>query len=263
MVSSMRLCVSVFLLCVLVSGVLFFGFVIAFDRVDAASVAKLSAPELVSVTYTDYSYDVPASTSVDPFTGKIVENPAYRVENRTLTFVINKKNSITNHSQYSYYTIRMKGSFSNEWNTIANRAIPNSDSPLTSVMLTLPSPETILSGDSGHSYYYPSEGKADFQVQTQEWGQVPSELGPPFESSHIETLLAESDWSNTKTIDFGQYSDNGTSNPPKNPSNPTLPSTIPKFRELIVIAVLCAIIAILTTVLIHKNLASKIESVDR
>jgi hypothetical protein len=236
--------------------------------VAGASVDKLPTPELVSVTYSDYSYDVPASTSVDSFTGKTIEHPAYHVDNRTLTFVINKKNISTDPSSYLYYIIRMKGSFSNEWNTITSRIKPELNSPLTTVVLTLPSPETILSGDADQIYHYPLEGKADFQVQAQEWGQIPSELGPPFESSHVETLFAASDWSNIKTVTFGQNSGNGTSNQP----NPNLSPTsslnqsesqndaklaVLNLPELVLVTALCIIIVMLLIALMYKRNRAK------
>ena len=109
----MKIITNVFLLCILVN-VLFFGFVVGFDTVHADSVAKLPAPELVSVTYNDYSYDVLASTSIDPFTGKTVEHLGYHVDNRTLTLVINKKNIDLSTHRTCYY-IQIRGSFSNEW----------------------------------------------------------------------------------------------------------------------------------------------------
>ncbi|MCL2643413.1 MAG: hypothetical protein FWD52_07910 [Candidatus Bathyarchaeota archaeon] len=255
----MKTIVKVLLLCIL-GYALIFGFAVDFDTVQAGTVTKLPTPELVSVTYNDYSYNVPASTSKDPFTGKTIENPAYHVDNRTLTFVINKKNISTDPGGYFYYLIRMKGAFSNEWNTITSKSILDRTSPLTTVVLTLPSPETILSGDSGQSYRYPLEGKADFQVQAQEWGQVPTELGPPFESSHVETLLAKSDWSNIKTITFGQHLDNENSKQP-NPTSPadqtesqtnTNPTKL-NLSELALLATLCTITVTLTIALRHKK----------
>ncbi|MCL2642621.1 MAG: hypothetical protein FWD52_03800 [Candidatus Bathyarchaeota archaeon] len=263
----------VFLSCVLVNA-LFFGFVTDFNTVHAnSSVAQLPAPELVSVTYNDYSYDVPASTSKDPFTGKTIEHPAYHIDNRTLTFTINKKNISTDHGGYFYYLIRMKGAFSNEWNTITSKITLDHTSPLTTVVLALPSPETILTSNPGQNYYYyPLEGKADFQVQAQEWRQVPTELGPPFESSHVETLRAESDWSNTKTVTFGQYSDNGNTNQPT--PSPSQTSSLDQtesqkgtnlsernLSELVLTATLGTIIVTLTIAFVYKRNKTKSQTI--
>ena len=141
------------------------------------------------------------------------------------------------------------------------------NSPLTTVVLPLPSPETIYSGESGN-YHYPLEGKADFQVQAQEWGSVPTELGPPYESSHVYTLLAKSNWSSTKTITFGQYSNNEASNQPTsnpnqtsslNPSEPQNNTKIAGFNlpELALVTTLCIIIVILSIALMHKRTGKK------
>jgi hypothetical protein len=54
---------------VLVVAVLFVSLVVCVDFV--AAVPKPSVPEF-TVKYADYSYDVPAATSMDPFTGKTV-----------------------------------------------------------------------------------------------------------------------------------------------------------------------------------------------
>lgn len=200
---------GMFLLCLMV-GVLLFEVVTNFDMVYAeSSVAKLPAPELVSVTYEDHSYTVPASTSIDPFTGKTVENPVYRVDDRKLTIVINKKNVDTTDSRV-YYKLRMKGSFSNEWSVIVGQVAPSSDSPLTTLVFTsfpqhYEGTEGKLTYTEGSgTFYLPFEGKADFQVSVEKWGIkiIPGSLIPGT-SSYTNVLVAESDWSNIKTINMG------------------------------------------------------------
>jgi len=199
------------LLFVLLVGVLVFADIACIGAVQAQStITKLPAPTLVSVTYKDYSYTVPASTTTDPFTGKPVENPAYHVNNRTLTFVIDKKNTFQDApSHYQYYLIRMKGGFSNEWHTITERFNPDPDSPLTTKIVDLPPPDYVAYDGN----YFPLEGQADFQVQAQEWVQVKGETSMISGGWH-ETLCAESGWSNTKTVSFGQDLNDGTQNQP-------------------------------------------------
>ena len=80
-------------ICALLVCTLIFTVLSCMGKVQAQTAKKIPAPELVSVTYKDYSYDVPATTTTDPFTGKPVEKPAYHVNNRTLTFVIDQKNA--------------------------------------------------------------------------------------------------------------------------------------------------------------------------
>ncbi len=160
----------------------------------ASSVSKLSVPEF-TVTYADQSYDIPASTTTDPYNGKTVEVPMQHIENKTLKFTI--KNQAVNFGQLSYI-IRMKGHFSDNWSTIA-RASVDKDSEFTVVLCT-------SSGDgrfhhSGDSFVGPSAGEADFQVKAEVWGEVMAERTAenPFGGS-ISTMFAESDWSNTQTI---------------------------------------------------------------
>jgi hypothetical protein len=176
-----------------------------------ASVDKLPTPELVSVTYNDYSYDIPASTSKDPFTGQTIENPPQHIENRTLTLVISKKNINTSDGWFKY-KIRMKGSFSNEW------GIPfgcdfNPDSVLTTIVYP-----AISNGVS----WLPLEGKADFQVQAEKWDRKWGEGLLPGTWTDVETVVAVSDWSNTKTVNLGSSGDGASSQLPSG-QNPNFP----------------------------------------
>lgn len=54
---------------------------------SAQTVPKPSVPEFTA-KYVDRSYTVPASTTIDPYTGQNVTNPSYYVENRTLEIAI-------------------------------------------------------------------------------------------------------------------------------------------------------------------------------
>jgi hypothetical protein len=212
---------SVLLIAMLSSGLIFTSFACVSTVQAESSMTKLSIPEF-TVTYADVSYDVPASTSIDPFTGKTIENPVYHVENRTVQFVINGE-TITFSNGHLYYIIRMKGSFSDDWSNVSRiRADSNS-----SVM-------TILFSSSGtqgelyyrdNSFYLPPAGQADFQVQAQVWGEVMAEktLTNPFGGS-IDTLFAASDWSNTQTITIGANSVEGPDPTEVSPDETSVPN---------------------------------------
>ncbi|MCL2477236.1 hypothetical protein [Candidatus Bathycorpusculum sp.] len=259
----MKKILGVFLFVLLVSTLVFAG-ITCMGAVQAVpSITKLPAPELVSVTYKDRSFEVPVSTTTDPFTGKPVENPAYHVENRTLTIVINKNNiPFDNHL---YYIIRMKGVFSNEWSNITRQRVSDSDYPLMTIVLNLPNSEIKLDSGAGHSYYFPSEGQADFQACAEIWGyelsDYPSLAGS---SKYVEVLEAASDWSNIKTINMGQYSSNETPNqadPTQNPADITDQSesqteiTIAGLPLIgfILVLLLCAVIVALIIALVYKG----------
>ena len=213
-----------FLLCLMV-GVLLFEAITNFGVPYAsASLAKLPVPELVSVVYEDHSYNVPASTSIDSFTGKTIENSAYRVDDRKLTIVINKK-AIDTTASYVYYKLRMKGAFSNEWVNITGIVAPDTNSPFTTLVFTsYPPGYDGLEGKlhyGGDAFYLPFEGKADFQVCVEQWGlaSVPSLM--PGISSYTEVLAATSDWSNIKSINMGNPNDEAQNqlSPSQNPSS--------------------------------------------
>jgi len=179
-----------------------------------ASISKLSTPEF-TVIYADHSYDIPASTTIDPYTGKTEQVPAQHVENRTLQFII--KNPTVTSSGYLYYVIRMKGHFSDNWSNIS-KVPAEQDSALTVLLYT-------SSGDGrfyhhGESFPGPSAGQADFQVQAQTWGEVMAERTAtnPFGGS-VTTLFGASDWSNTQTIAINSNAPTTTPNtsPSQNP----------------------------------------------
>ena len=157
-----------------------------------------AAPEF-TISYADHSYDIPASTSTDPYTGNIVQNPPQHVENRTLQFTI--KNSHHPSHGYLVYVIRMKGHFSDNWSRIS-RDRAALDSAFTVLLFSSPSfGEEGNLYHRGTSFYFPFEGKVDFQVKAQVWGEV---MAPMTETNplpgSVTTLFSESSWSDTQTL---------------------------------------------------------------
>jgi len=219
------------------------------------TVTKLPTPTISSVTHRNLSYTVPPTTSTDPFTGKPIENPAYHVENMTLTMTIDNKNIKFNPGSYYYYTIRIKGSFSNEWDP--NRT---TDIYISEIVKTNPTLTTLIFTSRNNSIKVPPEGQVDFQVKIYEKTNIywpPSDGWP---SSWIETLTAESEWSNIKTINIKQDANNETPNQPNSTPNPTStnqqPTTILAgltLREIILAVALYTIVVILIVVLLYKR----------
>ncbi len=170
-----------------------------------ADVAKLPTPEF-TVTYTDHSYDVPATTTTDPYTGKTIEVPVKHVEDRTVQFTI--KNQKVTLGQL-HFIIQMKGYFSNNWTRIYD-GWANSSEPQSVWAFSTFRGENIQGKEGwfycgGQSFYLPAEGKTDFQVKAQTWGEVMLERTPqnPFGGSHT-TMFGESEWSNTQTITIAE-----------------------------------------------------------
>jgi hypothetical protein len=270
----MKQLVSVFM-CALLVGGLFFAGMTCMGAVQAEStITKLPVPKLVSVTYEDRSHYVSGSTSIDSFTGNTVETPGYYVDDRTLTMVIDKKNIDMEGPSYFYYVIRMKGSYSNDWADGGVWITPRSTSTAPNSQLV-----TLVFTSRGSSYYaqpdttdlycgdgnlrLPLTGQADFQVQIIERQNVYHQTDIGWFSMWIETLVAESDWSNIKTITMGQYERNEAPNQPNSISNQAstnqtgIASGVSlaglSLFELSLGVVLCAIIAVLAIALIRER----------
>jgi len=150
----------------------------------------------------------------------------------------------------------MKGSFSNEWtNNITGWVKPDVNSPLTTVVVTLPS-----------SDQYPFGSKVDFQVVAEAWGYVSAQGGgSPISGGLVEKVVAVSDWSNTKSVTLGSLGEGEQNQPELKPSQtpPSSDQVEPpavtvllgfSLLELVLAATLCTVIAIvLTIVFMHKR----------
>ena len=95
------------------------------ESASAQTIPKPSVPEF-TLKYIDSSYDVPATTSIDQYTGKTVTNQGYHVENRTIQLTIRNQpftSYIQNGQNISfYYNVREKGQYAqtDNWITIFN-----------------------------------------------------------------------------------------------------------------------------------------------
>jgi len=85
-----------------------------------ASIPKPSVPEF-AVKLVDSSYDIPESSSIDPYTGQTITIPSRHVDNRTLEFTIKNQPFTSYHDANSgrdirlYYNIQMRGHFEEDW----------------------------------------------------------------------------------------------------------------------------------------------------
>jgi hypothetical protein len=97
------------------------------------SIPKPSVPTF-TVQLVDRSYDVPASSSVDPYSGQTINHPGYHVENYSIELTILNQpfspvtvyEGTSNWTANFYYNVHMKGHFSDAWITLYN---PDSDYP--------------------------------------------------------------------------------------------------------------------------------------
>jgi hypothetical protein len=198
------------------------------------SIPKPSVPEF-TVELVDNSYDVPLTTTTDPYTGKTVTQGGYHVKGEP-EIEIRIKNqpydTSTNKTIGLFYQVRTKGHFSPNWDIVEYwiKGGYNPRSPYREQ--DYGSQYTVLRfGDTGHDI--PSEGQMDFQVQAL-LGYVVIH-GDPNHSIDLYNLFASfsftgetSDWSTTQTMTFSSsgWSSTSSSSPTETPdqTNEPVPS---------------------------------------
>jgi len=162
------------------------------------SVTRLAAPKF-SVKYIDNSYDVPPTTTMDPYKGQTITEE-YQVINKSIEITIENPLS----SNYgAYYSVRAKGHFEENWINAFD-------------ILYLPQTLVITFSSTREGYYYSSNPKSklvyapldcqvDFQVKAIKGHtyQVPAPYVPfPRTPEYLTNFKvdAESDWSETQTV---------------------------------------------------------------
>jgi len=225
---------SMFLIAMLVGGlvlvtILQFGIV----RAESSSITKPSVPEF-TVKLVDYSYDVAATQSVDPYTGETVTIPAHRVENRSIEVRI-KNQPFTpyqirdsNGNEWTvnfFYNIRVKGHFGQYWTEVFH---PSDGFPIQS-----DSEYTVISFSStgGEDFYAtstsvvhaPTGGQVDFQVEAM-IGYVHREISIPVPGTGWLFTGETSGWSNTQTITIDANPSTVPSSASSDSQNPTASS---------------------------------------
>jgi len=181
----------------------------------AQSTSKPSIPEF-TLKLIDDSYDVPPTTTVNPYTGKTETSGGYHVQGHLEVHI-----QIKNQPFTGYYQVQTKGHFSQDWHTIeywiGEAGSYNPRTPYKAQDST--SEYTILKyRDSGN---LPREGLIDFRVKAL--------IGYPIvhhTSDHLDLYNmwasfsfngTASDWSNTLTLSMSD----GTVTQSSSSSSPT------------------------------------------
>lgn len=182
---------------------------------SASAQQTLSTPQF-TVYFTGQSYDVPATASVDPYTGANVTIPSHFVTNGTIFLVVtndrgyifNQLNTPTQNYASTYY-FRMKGHFGAENWTDAGQAFSYGS----------------FYGNNGtfvmysHTVYYyqadsyPPNAQIDFQVKVSVTNDTSVPYNPNYPNTNyyqVSSLYAASDWSDTQTVTIS----NSTLQPP-------------------------------------------------
>jgi hypothetical protein len=187
-----------------------------------------SVPQF-TVKLVDCSYDVPQTTSVDPYNGKTITHPGYHVDNLTLQIQI--KNPLytpitldgAKDPLMYYYNIRTKGHFEEQWYEIfsagGNGYLKRCDGAQTIYTTQV---ECDPYGFKLGGTQYPPDAQFDYQVQA--LIGVIVDNGPFTDNPFSEEFVGESSgWSSTQTFSASQY----TSAPTPLPSQPITDSSTP------------------------------------
>jgi hypothetical protein len=147
------------------------GLVAAEPVIPDPDVPTPSAPQY-TIALVDASYNVPTTTSTDPFTGEVTVHEGYAVNQWNVTFKIKNepfKDYIDNgHYQFHvlyYYHIQYKGPHEDTWHIIANvgnSPLVRSDGAETTYVIYS---ERTLNGLSFLGYSVPPDGRIDFRMQ--------------------------------------------------------------------------------------------------
>jgi hypothetical protein len=186
------------------------------EPTGAQTIPKPTVPEFTA-QYVDRSYTVPATTTIDPYSGQSVTNPSHYVENRTLEIAI-RNQPFTPYIDSStgaewkitlMYQIRTKGHFAQNWTnlySVDNGFLSASNSDYTTVSYPL-SEGSPIGGN------LQANDQVDFQVKAM-IGYVHRTVG--FMSWYFTG--ESSDWSPTQTVTIP------TSNPNPSPTVPEFPN---------------------------------------
>jgi len=199
------------------------------------SIPKPAVPEF-TIELIDSSYDIPPTSSVNPYTGQTVTQAGRHVESRTIKLYIKLEpiapftveTPTGNWTAGLQYNIRWKGHFEQDWHEIYRPADGFAGGDIEGEYLVV-SYEGEYSSSEGLKLYYqgliatfPPGAQVDFQVKAM-IGYVhrdPLALGWIFTGE-------ESDWSNTQTLTIGK-----SQTPTPSPANSPTPSPQPASTEL-------------------------------
>jgi hypothetical protein len=241
----------------------------------AQSITKPSVPEL-TLKLVDNSYSVPATVTIDPFTGANVTQPSHRVDNKTIEVIIKNQpfnpiliqEGTSNWTTAFYYNVHFKGHYSGDWIPIYFYGDPfptpsNSDYTTIEYPLELTSPnassyflKVYREYDGSYSSIpteIPSNAQIDFQVQAMIGNFHRGYNATATDPLQMFSLVFEgqtSDW-NTQTITIPATSSSTSPSP-----NPTPTPTVPELPVLVILP-LSAAISLISTKLLRRKQPSK------
>jgi hypothetical protein len=223
-------------------------------------IPKPEVPQF-AVKLIDSSHYIPASNSIDPYTGQTITHPSQHIEARTIEIRI-KNEAFTSFevklgtSEWtaSYqYNIRWKGHFEKDWHDIygtSNGFLGREDGSETvySNQGTYSSSEGLKMDAQGMYTTFPPNSQLDFQVQAM-IGFVHREVSAIPGGGWIFTGQT-SDWSNIQTISIPDGSVSISTSPTPNPT-PT--PSVPEFSWLMILPLFIFMLSIAVMVRLRKR----------
>ncbi len=215
---------------------------------NAQTIPKPSVPEF-TLRFIDSSYDIPATTSKDPFNGQQIITPSRHVEQWSIEIRIKNVDFIPIKIQDSNnntidavfcYVIQWKPRFSdNGWFTLFEAFysyLPQSSGAETIRRINMTMPTNNEQFDvSEWSRYIPTDSQLNFRVKAM--------IGGPNDVYNFKG--EESDWSNTQTLNLA---DGSVSLSTPNPS-----PTVPELSWLIIVPLLLSVFSVAIIVRYRKT----------
>ena len=222
----------------------------------SASVPTPSVPEF-TVKFVDASYNVPTTTSTDPYTGETITHTGYHVVNRTIEVKIKNQPFTAYESNGQiinfYLNIRTKGYYEKYWSNFYspdNGYLVQSNSSYTTVSYSLDD-DVPLFWDN-----IQGGGTVDFQVQAL-IGSV-HRISNGSATSILEMYPwvfdgQTSEWSSTKTVVIPEPTNSPTDGVPTTPSN----IGYNQANDLILIVIVSAAVVVITVIIVAAALVKK------
>jgi hypothetical protein len=191
---------------------------------NAQTAPNPSVPKYI-LQYVDGSYDVPTTQTIDPYTGKTITHQGYHVNQTIFEMVIqNQLNPIDD----LYYSINVKGHYSNEWINFfdLSEGLPRQDPSSTQTIIrmgTLGEDGLVLQG-AHKTITIPSGGKEDIQVQAL-IGSIGRNASAPM--APYTFYGTQSDWSPVQIITV-----------PSSSLSPSPTPTVPELSWLVIVPLL-------------------------
>jgi hypothetical protein len=229
--------------------------------VIAQTIPKPATPQF-SIQYVDYSYDIPATNSTDPYTGQQILHPSQhivdiriegKIKNQPFTpYSLPPPNGSISGNVGFYYNVRYKGHFGNDWTEIygyhnVDFISQNYSSEYTNFTI--------------YWQEFPEGSQIDYQVKAMIGFEGRTYIGP-----YPQPIIIgeESDWSNTLTLFFTKnetaiaFASNINTTPypvlPTLSSSPSPTPTVPEFPALVILPLLLSIPFVVAIKIRHRRI---------